>query len=109
MWTKFKAFIVVGCLVVGIAILLPNLVEPPGGQKPSCINNLRQIKGAEDQWAVDQHKTTNDAPTWDDLRDYFKSVPPKCPNGGTYTLGRIGELPTCSIAKDTDYWKTHYP
>ena len=108
MSTTTKVVIGVGCLLVAVAVLLPNLVEPPGGQKPSCINNLRQIKGAKDQWALDLHKTTNDTPAWDEMREYLKP-PLKCPNGGTYGLHRVAELPACSIAKDTDYWKTHYP
>src|SRR5678816_642517 len=105
MSTTTKVVIAVGCLLVAVAVLLPNLVEPHGGQKPSCINHLRQIKMAKDQWALDLHKTTNDTPTWDDIRDYLKEAPLKCPNGGTYTLHRLAELPACSIAKDTDYWK----
>jgi hypothetical protein len=66
-----------------------------------CINNLRQIVAAKDQWAIEKSKTTNDVPTWDDIRPYFPSAwtnnIPICPDGGTYTIGRIGEPPTCSI------------
>ena len=70
----------------------------------SCLTKLGQIEAAKNRcWALEQGKTTNDAPTWEDLRPYFKYPTPfTCPNGGTYTLGRVGELPTCSIANDTD-------
>jgi hypothetical protein len=48
------------------------------------------------------HKTTNDIPTWGDLHDYLErqgvtNGMPICPNGGTYTLGKIGDPAKCSI------------
>jgi len=79
--------------------------DPGPAAGESCSNKLRQIDGAKQMWADEHHKMTNDIPTWEDLRGYLKTAPLTCPNGGTYTLGRIDELPTCSIPKDTDYWK----
>ena len=61
-----------------------------------CINNLEEINWAKDQWASEQHKTTNDTPTWNDLIGHYMKAMPVCQNGGTYTIGRVGELPTCS-------------
>jgi len=73
-----------------------------------CINRLRQFEGAKEQWALEQNKTTNDTPTWSDLYPYiylpyftnrwFTNGVPVCPDGGTYTLGRVGVPPTCSLA-----------
>lgn len=108
---KVKALIFgipICCLLVAIAV--PYFVEPRVYEsKNSCVNLLRQIEGAKDYWQAEQHKSTNDTPTWEDLRAYLRKVPLVCPNGGTYTIGRIGELPTCSIAKDTEYWTTNHP
>lgn len=61
-----------------------------------CVNQLRMIDGAKEQWVLENDKTTNDTPTWDDIVPYLKSKP-VCPDGGIYTLGRVGEPPTCSI------------
>jgi len=61
-----------------------------------CINNLRQIESAKEQWKLEQQKTVNDVPTWEDLKSYFKQQP-VCPEGGTYAWGKVGELPKCSI------------
>ena len=71
----------------------------------SCSNLLRQIDGAKQFWAEENRKTTNDTPTWEGLRKYFKAVPLRCPNGGTYTIGRVGDLPKCSIPSDDDYFR----
>ena len=68
-----------------------------------CVNNLAVIDGCKQQWALEKDKTTNDIPTWDDLRPYLgreTNAPiPVCPQGGTYTLGRIGEPPRCSLGE----------
>jgi hypothetical protein len=66
-----------------------------------CINNLRIIVSAKSEWAFENGKTTNDVPTWNDLRPYLPETwsngIPVCPDGGRYTIGRIGRPPTCSI------------
>ena len=98
------------CLLVAIAI--PNCARSRVTlAKMSCIAGLRMIDGAKVQWALKHQKTTNDAPTWDDLRPYFirARLPLECPDGGVYTIGRVGELPSCSIARHTDHWRTNYP
>jgi len=41
----------------------------------SCINNLRLIEMVKQQWMIEERKTTNDVPTWDDLRPYIEPVP----------------------------------
>ena len=62
----------------------------------ACINNLRQLDSAKQQWALENGKNTNDVPSWDGINLYIgRGV--KCPKGGTYILGRVSQLPKCSI------------
>jgi WD40 repeat protein len=66
----------------------------------TCISNLRRIEGAKQMWALDNHKQNTDTPTMEDLRPCFGPGPNGelvCPDGGVYTLGKIGNKPTCSI------------
>jgi hypothetical protein len=71
-------------------------------ERNACINNLRQIDAAKQQWALDKNKNAAAVPTITDLASYFKDgVLPTCPSGGTYTLNAVGELPTCSISGHT--------
>jgi hypothetical protein len=64
----------------------------------ACINNLRLIDAAKLQWALDKGKSATDVPTAQDLAPYFKEGTfPVCPDGGTYTINAVGELPACSI------------
>lgn len=64
-----------------------------------CLNNLRQIEGAKQQWALENGVSTNAYPSWKDIGPYIGSgtnVILRCPDGGTYTLGRVDEPPRCS-------------
>jgi hypothetical protein len=67
-------------------------------ERNTCIANLRLIYAAKQAWAIDKTKTDSDVPTEQDLLPYLKGVFPVCPAGGTYTIGAVGQLPTCSIA-----------
>lgn len=68
----------------------------------SCINNLRQIDNAKQMWAQDNKKADTDMPTSDDIKVYIKnSTFPKCPKGGSYSIGRVNEDPKCSIGGDS--------
>src|SRR5688500_5012977 len=102
---RFFSIVLLGALIVGCK---PR--DPFEGN--SCVNRLRTIDASKYQWMLERHKTTNDVVTWDDVRPYLsregKAIP-VCPAGGTYALGRLGELPTCSILKHTEYWRTNYP
>src|SRR5687767_10274616 len=65
----------------------------------ACVSILKQLDGAKSTWALEYQKTTNDIPTDSDLfgpNSYIREKK-KCPRGGSYTIGRIGELPNCSI------------
>ena len=67
-------------------------------QRNACINNLRQIDAAKQEWALEKNKTADAVPAEQDLLPYFKDgIFPVCPSGGTYTIGAVNEPPTCSI------------
>ena len=65
-----------------------------------CQANLKQIEGAKAMWAEEHHKPTNDTPTWTELvgTDRYLNSQLKCPKGGSYILGRVGERARCSVA-----------
>ena len=67
-------------------------------QRNACINNLRQIDAAKQQWALENKKAADAVPTAQDLLPYFKDgIFPVCPSGGIYAIGTVGEVPTCSV------------
>ena len=65
----------------------------------SCVAALRAIDGMKQTWALEFHKTTNDVPRWDDLAKQSGKAEWRweCPDGGVYTIGRVGDHPSCSI------------
>ena len=95
-------FWMVICFFAGILFLV--LVAPSflrvSNLSPSnaCINNLRRIEAAKDQWALEHDAKTNAVVTMNQLTNYLGlAAIPKCPSGGTYKIGKVGETPTCSI------------
>ncbi len=83
------------------AIAIPNFVKArQTAQANACINNLRQIDAAKQEWALENSKKSTDTPTQSDLTHYLKNGQwPTCPVGGTYTIGAVGVEPTCSVPK----------
>ncbi|HSY16857.1 MAG TPA: hypothetical protein VK815_00920 [Candidatus Acidoferrales bacterium] len=70
----------------------------PEAMMNGCINNLRQIDAAKNQWALEKGKTSEAIPKAEDLAPYLKgNAIPTCPAGGTYTLNALDKPPTCSI------------
>jgi len=67
----------------------------------ACINNLRQIDAAKQQWALENNKTATATPEAKDIAAYLGTAQnpgfPKCPAGGKYTIGAVNVAPTCSI------------
>jgi len=94
-----NAVLLPGVAVAGMlsAIAIPNFIKARTvSQENACINNLRQIDAAKQQWALEKGKQATDVPTWDDLKPYLGRIP-HCPAGGTYTINAVGVAPQCSI------------
>jgi hypothetical protein len=87
--------------VAFIALYLFAATHKRTAKIPACHFNLMQLELCKHEWASDNNKAANDTPTWDDLRPYFSdrwsNSIPVCPAGGTYILGRVDELPRCTI------------
>jgi hypothetical protein len=71
----------------------------PTASKTSWIADLKQIHGAELQWAL-ENRITNGAPLeLAPMVHYCKGTNlPVCPRAGKYFLGRMGDLPICTVS-----------
>jgi hypothetical protein len=104
-------------LVLGLVILLINLFgccpcminkdKAAVSNATICKHNLKNINLAKEQWALENKKSADAVPTWNDLLGSvtpsapYLSGMPKCPDGGTYTLNAVSKNPTCSIPGHT--------
>jgi len=103
-FTLVEIMIVVAIIGLLAAIAIPNFVRARAtSQANACINNLRQIDAAAQQYALENGKKTGDTFNYPaDLSIYIKlnanNSVPGCPAGGTYTEGTVGNSPTCDLS-----------
>ena len=103
-FTLVEIMIVVAIIGLLAAIAITNFVKArANSQASACINNLRQIDSAANQFALEQHQTTGATFTLTtDLTPYIKMNAsgslPVCPAGGSYALSTVGGIPTCSLS-----------
>jgi len=96
-------YVQIGFLVVMIplvaAIAKPAFVKArETSQQNACINNMRQMDAAKEQWAMAQGMRDGDTVDINAVNDYIKGgVTPICPAEGHYEYKAIGEDPDCSV------------
>jgi len=99
-FTLVEIMIVVAIIGLLAAIAIPNFVKArTTAQMNACINNLRQIDGAVQEWALEQKKGEEAAVQYSDIKPYLKNSV-VCPAGGTtfadsYQLSTVSQKPIC--------------
>ncbi len=97
-------YISIGLMVILLplyaAIAIPAFVQARAKtQENACINNLRQISGAKDQYALEHDRKPPTTIT--DLVPIYIHRDPRCPAGGQYTIGSMEQDPECNLQNHT--------
>jgi prepilin-type N-terminal cleavage/methylation domain-containing protein len=113
-FTLVEIMIVVAIIGLLAAIAIPNFVRArTTSQQNACINNLRLIDSAKQQWALEQHQTSSSQASGTDLQPYLghgsAGELPACPAdpanawASSYQagIGLISAKPTCAIVSST--------
>ena len=96
-FTLVEIMIVVAIIGLLAAIAIPSFVRArTTSQTNTCINNLRQISGGIDQWAIENNKVNSDPVDMINIGVYLKTEP-VCPANGSYKLSTVASDPTCSV------------
>ena len=83
---------------ISYAMMWPPLCSYAGESGEACLNRLRQIDGAKQQWALEAGRTNGPVSAAELQKLCFNGHAPVCPSGGTYFYGNLEEDPVCSLA-----------
>lgn len=110
-FTLVEIMIVVAIIGMLCAMAIPSFVKAREQSRlRSCVNSLRQINGAKDQWALEAGKTTGDVCDMSDIMPYLKRTEPKCPIGSTaYVVNIIGASAECNSTLKAEHNSAYNP
>jgi prepilin-type N-terminal cleavage/methylation domain-containing protein len=107
-FTLVEIMIVISIIGLLAAIAMPSfLTARARAQQNTCLDHLRIIDGAKQQWALENHGTTSDTPTGSKIQPYLGRgnngnlpICPADPNqtfATSYNINDMSTTPTCKI------------
>ncbi len=99
-FTLVEIMIVVAIIGLLAAIAVPSFIQARNTSRTNaCINNLRLIEAAKEQYAMANNLADGAAVTQAQIATFMRgNVFPKCPASGVYDEKVVGTSATCTIA-----------
>ena len=109
-FTLVEIMIVVAIIGLLAGIAIPNFIKArETARKNACINNLRLIDSAIQQWALEENKNGTDNVSFAKLKVYLgrggkgeingtDTGAVRCPSNGHYSATTVDVQPTCDKA-----------
>lgn len=99
-FTLIEIMVVVFIISMLCMIAIPSWIRArERSYTKTCIAQLRQVRTAKEEWAMEYKMNDSATPSWDQILVYVKSRP-ACPAGGDYTIGSVADEPICSYGND---------
>jgi prepilin-type N-terminal cleavage/methylation domain-containing protein len=125
-FTLVEIMIVVAIIALLAAIAVPNFLRArKRSQATRCLEDLRVIDAAMDQYAIDANKGQGDPVGWTDIQVYLKTgsvlynsggndLLGNAYSGGTFSVDNPPKLNSTSFGKLSDvapaeFWSPYYP
>ena len=97
-FTLVEIMMVITLIGLLAALAIPSFVNARTKSRiNSCINNLRQLNSAKDQWAMENAKMETDTVALSDVAPFIKGGVPTCPASGTYEFTVVRTGATCTV------------
>src|SRR5438105_13926101 len=106
-FTLVEIMIAVAIVVLLASIAIPNFLRArKRSQASKVLEDLRQLDGAVDQYAIDTGRVTGFNPTFDDLKNYVKAGTPLYNTGadlfgntyGPFTVDNVVKVPDSAFS-----------
>ena len=125
-FTLVEIMIVVAIIALLAAIAVPNFLRArKRSQATRCLEDLRIIDSANDQYAIENNKSTGDAVAWTDIQNYLKTGSVLYNSSGTdmfgnqysygsFSVDNLPKLNSTTFGKmsdvaPSDFWSPFYP
>jgi prepilin-type N-terminal cleavage/methylation domain-containing protein len=126
-FTLVEIMIVVAIIALLAAIAVPNFLRArKRSQATRCLEDLRVIDAADDQYAIENNKMAGDTIAWTDIQNYLKTGSVLYNSGGsdlfgnqyngnaTFSVDTVPKLNSLTFSKLSDvapvtFWSPYYP
>ena len=126
-FTLVEIMIVVAIIALLAAIAVPNFLRArKRSQATRCLEDLRIIDSADDQYAIENNKTSGNAINWTDVQSYLKTGSVLYNSSGTdlfgnfygatgtFSVDNLPKLSSTTYSKLSDvaplaFWSPYYP